>query len=258
MAEKKPEVPAVPPKTEVVDWQAQLGALALATAEAEKPAGNWVSFQGGRLKIGGNPIKDDKVEMVVLYSIFENQLYAIKNAKGELIGQKYDPDNPASPVCFAFAEVDDELAPHPDSLWPQSKTCAECQWNAWGSDFDGGRGKACKNVRRLAIMSKTDLDKVEKAEVALAKLPVTSVKNWSTYANQLANVLKLPPLAVVTEMSVVPNPKTQFQVEFQLVDKVGDGAVIQKLLARRKDIHPLIFAPYDKPVEPKPEQPRKF
>ena len=258
MAEKKeapatpatpaPAVPAVAPGTAVVDWQSQLSALAVATAEAEKPSGNWVSFQGGRLKINGNLMKDDKVKAVVLYSIFENQLYQ----------GKYDSDNPTSPICYAFAETDDDLKPHPDSLKPQADSCAVCPNNVWGSDPEGGRGKACKNVRRLAMMHEADLDKVEKAEVVMAKLPVTSVKNWSTYANQLANVLKLPPLAVVTEMSVVPSPKTIFQVEFQLVDKVTDGATIQKLLARRKDIHPLIFAPYDKPVEPKEQVARKF
>jgi hypothetical protein len=59
-------------------------------------------------------------------------------------------------------------------------------------------------------------------------------------------------------MSVVPNAKTQFQVEFQLVDKINDGAKIQQLLNRRKDINPLIFAPYDKPVEVPASGPKKF
>jgi hypothetical protein len=266
MADKKAvEVPAVvkPESTAVVDWQAQLTSLATATADAEKPSGNWMSFQGGRLKINDVLMRDDKVKGVVLYSIFENQLYAKKNEKGELVGDKYDADNPKSPVCFAFAETDDDLKPHPDSLWPQAPTCGECKHNAWGSDFEGGRGKSCKNVRRLAWLSEVDLapDKIDKAQIVMSKLPVTSVKNWSTYANQLANVLKLPPLAVITELSVVPNTKTILQVEFQLVDKITDGAVIQKLLARRKDIHPLIFAPYDKPIEPKerpPAEARKF
>jgi hypothetical protein len=260
MAEKKAEVPAVPPKTEVVDWQKQLQAMALATAEAERPSGNWISFQGGRLKIGGNLMKDDKVKGIVVYSIFENQLYARvdPNRPGEVFELKYDADNPTSPICYAFGEDDENLAPHPDSAHPQSPTCAECQHNAWRSDLGGGKGKACKNTRRLAMMHESDLDKIDKAEIALAKLPVTSVKNWSTYASQLANVLKLPPLAVITEMSVVPNAKTQFQVEFQLVDKINDGAKIQQLLNRRKDINPLIFAPYDKPVEVPASGPKKF
>jgi len=44
-----------------------------------------------------------------------------------------------------------------------------------------------------------------------------------------------------------------------LVDRISDGAVIQGLLQKRKDIQPLIFAGYDKPTEaPAEAQPRKF
>ena len=115
MAEKPAAPPAVKPETAVVSWQDELAKMAVATAEAEKPAGNWVSFKGGRLTIGGNPMKDDKVKCIVVNSVFENQWY--KN--------KYDPDNPASPSCYAIAELDDDLKPHPDSEAPQAPTCAE-------------------------------------------------------------------------------------------------------------------------------------
>jgi hypothetical protein len=248
MAEKKavPAPEAAGNGTQVVDWQEQLAKMAFATAEAEKPSGNWVSFKGGQLTINGTPQPKNKVDCIVIHSIFENQLYE----------DRYDPNNPQPPICYAFSETDDDLKPHADSAKPQAESCAVCPNNVWGSDPGGGKGKACKNVRRLAIVSADDLDpeKLPRAEVALAKLPVTSVKNWSTYASQLANVLKIPPLAVISEMSVEPDAKTQFQVNFQLVDKITDGALIQGLLNKRKDTTPLIFAPYDKPsAAPKPE-----
>jgi len=241
MAEKKaPEVAG----TAVIDWQAELAKMAVKTAEAEKPSGNWVSFRGGQLTIGGNPMPKNQVDCVVIQSIFENQLYE----------DRFDPNNPQPPICYALSETDDDLKPHPESAKPQAATCAECPNNAWGSDPGGGKGKACKNVRRLAIVAASDLDvaKLPTAEVALAKLPVTSVKNWSTYASQIANVLKLPPLAVISSMSVEPDPKTQFQVNFALVDKITDGAVIQALLDKRRDSTPLVFSAYDKP-QPKVE-----
>jgi hypothetical protein len=254
MAEKKDPAPAIVPKdapgTAMVNWQEELNKLAVATAEAEKPSGNWVSFKGGFLTINDVQMKDNKVKCAVVHSIFENQLYK----------DRYDPNNPASPICYALSEIEDDLKPHPDSAEPQSESCSTCTKNAWGSDPQGGKGKACKNVRRLAIVSADDLDvdKLPKAEVALAKLPVTSVRNWSTYASQLANVLKLPPLAVVTEVSVAPDPKTQFQVNFQLMDKISDGAVIQQLLNKRRDTTPLIFMPYAVTQPAQPAQPRKF
>jgi hypothetical protein len=247
MAEKKAEVPAVAPGTAVASWQEELAKMAVATAEAEKPQGNWLSFKGGQLNIGGMPMKGNKVDVVVIHSIFENQWY--KN--------RYDPNNVESPACFAFGEDDSELKPHPESAEPQAETCEVCPKNAWKSDPGGGNGKACKNVRRLAMISAADLEDVDKADVVLAKLPVTSVKNWSTFASQVANVLKLPPISVIANMSVEPDAKTQFQVNFELVNKITDGAVIQKLLNRRRDTNAMVYVPYDKYVE-RVQEPRKY
>lgn len=234
-----PAVAPVPESTAVVSWQDELKAMAVTVADTEKATGNWVSFKGGMLTIGGNPQKDNKAGCVVVGSVFENQWYK----------ERYDPNNPTSPHCYALSETDEDLKPHPDAAEPQAATCAECPKNQWKSDPAGGKGKACKNVRRLAIISAADLDKVEKAEFAIAKLPVTSVKNWSSYASQIANILKLPPLAVLTEMSVVPNAKTQFQVEFALVDKINSDDTLQALLLKRAEAHPMLFAGYDKPAD---------
>jgi hypothetical protein len=235
---------------QVMDYKAELNKLTTQVQETEKPSGMWVSFKGGQLVIGGNPQPKNKAEVVIVHSVFENQLYK----------DRYDPNNPQSPMCYAIAENDEELVPHPDAAVRVSpEGCKVCPNNEWKSDPNGGKGKACKNVRRLALISASDLETIDKAEVAIAKLPVTSVKNWSTYASQIANVLKLPPLAVITEISVEPDAKTQFQVNFQLVDKIEDGAVIQALLNKRRDITPLMFSAYD-PVLPQaePQAQRKF
>lgn len=243
--ETKPQVPVAATGTAVVNWEDEIKKMAVATAEAEKPSSNWVSFKNGILVIAGNQQKNNKAEVVVLHSIFENQLYE----------GRYDPNKPQPPICYAFADTDDDLKPHKDAAKPQADSCDVCPHNAWGSDPEGGKGKACKNVRRLAMMSSNDLatvESVKKAEVALAKLPVTSVKNWSTYANQVANALKRPPLAVISEMSVDPDAKTQFQVNFRLVDQVEKPEIIQALLAKRGTIHELVYSPYEKPIEGAP------
>ena len=253
MAEKK-VAPTPEPEaagTNVIDYMAELQALTIATQAAEKPKSNWISFKGGQLTINEMRMKDDKAPVIVVQSIFENQWYK----------ERYDPNNPSTPHCYALGETDEDLRPHPEAAEPQSDTCATCPKNEWKSDPGGGKGKACKNVRRLALMSADDAkapETIAKAEVVMAKLPVTSVRNWSSYASQIANVLKVPPLAVITEISCVPDPKTQLQVNFALLDKITDGPTIQALLQRRKDIHPMIFAPYDKPSEAAPEQPRKY
>ena len=233
--------------TAVIDYKAELAKLAVATAEAEKPSGNWVSFKSGILSVAGVAIKGNKMPVVVLHAIFENQLYA----------NKYDPNNQQPPICYAFGETDDELKPHPESAEPQNVDCKTCPKNEWGSDPGGGKGKACKNVRRLGMIHQSDLADIAKAPVAMAKMPVTSVKNWATFASQVANVLKLPPVGVIAEMSVEPDAKTQFQVNFALLDKV-DEQLLPALLNKRRETTPLMYAPYDKPSEKQPEQARKF
>jgi len=243
------QVPVPKKETPVADYISELNKLTAQTVETEKPSGMWVSFKGGMLSIGGNVQKGNKAKVVVVHSVFENQLYK----------DRFDPNNPQSPTCYAIAENDEDLKPHKDVVNPVSpEGCAICPNNVWGSDPLGGKGKACKNVRRLALLSADDLDNLDKAEVAIAKLPVTSVKNWSTYASQIANVLKLPPLAVITEMSVEPDPKTQFQVNFSLIDKITDGATIQGLLNKRKDVTPIMFSGYDQMQEAQPQPNRKF
>lgn len=240
---------AISPTTAVANWEEELKKLAVKTAEVEKPSGTWVSFKGGVMKINDIAVKDNKLECVVIDAVFENQLY--KN--------RYDPNKPETPICYALGESEEGMKPHEKSPEPQAESCDICPNNAWGSDPQGGKGKACKNVRRLALISAADLGNLAKAEVAMAKLPVTSVKNWSTYASQIANILHLPPLAVVTEISEVPDAKTQFQVNFELVRKIEVSEQIQALLNKRKDIHNLIYAPYEQITQDTaPAQPRKF
>jgi hypothetical protein len=238
MAEaKKQEAPG----TALVAWQEELAKMAVATAEAEKPTGSFMSFKNGQLTIGGNKMKDNKAEIVVLHSIFENQMYA----------GKYDPNNQQPPICYALGETDDDLKPHPEAAEPQHTDCKTCPMNAWKSDPNGGKGKACKNTRRLVAMSAADLDSVEsiqKADVVTAKIPVTSVKNWASYASQVSNVLHLPPLAVRTEISVRSDDDTILQVEFALVDKIANGDILQALLKKRGQTHEIAFSHYDKPT----------
>jgi len=103
MAEAKQAPEVKKESTAVVDYMAELNALTVATTEAEKPSGNWASFKSGILQINGVALKGNKAPVVVIHSVFENQLYA----------GAYDPNNIQPPICFAFAEKDEDLKPHP-------------------------------------------------------------------------------------------------------------------------------------------------
>jgi hypothetical protein len=208
-----------------------------------------MSFKNGQLTVNDTVIKGGKTQVVPLYSLFENQLY---------VG-KYNANDVKPPVCYAFGETEAEMVPHKDVAEPQNAQCGMpgqpgcCPKNEWKSDPDGGNGKACKNVRRIAFLHRDDLEtpeKVAKAPVAMAKISVTNVKNWSTYANQVSAVLKKPPIQTICELSVEPDAKTQFKINFALMDVIADdNPVLGALLKRRRELVPLMYAPYAKSTE---------
>lgn len=228
----------------IMKWDAELAKYAADVAAKEQmPTGSFVSVRGGVLSIGGQPMKDNKVEVVIVDHIFENAYY---------VGD-FDPDQPQPPHCYAFERDEKELKPHEKAHDPQHDQCAGCPKNEFGT-ADKGKGKACKNTRRLAIISATDLSKESITDGALFywKLPVTSVKGWASYAQGLARVMKRPPFSVITEIAVVPDPQTQFKLTFRHVGNVPPE-LQSSVMKRREKVMEEIAAPYGVPSEPRPK-----
>lgn len=233
--------------TSLINWEKQLMADAqLAVAvEQNTGLGNFVGTRGGILKIAGSPVPGNTVPVVIADHISAKLYY-----EGD-----FDEDNPSSPVCYAYAHVQPdgsmpEMKPHPESAKPQSPTCKECKWDAFKTD-KRGKGKACKDVRRLAIIhadSLKDAAAVRKTQVLFANVPVTSVAGWANYVRSLANVMKRPPYAVVTKLSLVPDEKTQFKMTFEPVEKVTASPLLAELSTLHKRMETDIMFPY-------PEQP---
>jgi hypothetical protein len=196
-----------------VDLKALMTKSAQETMQQEKPDNKFISFKSGILSYNGNVAPGNKIQVVIVGNCFENQFFP----------GKYDANKPLSPECYAISHEEDELAPiAEDCTKVVSDNCTGCQYNEWESDLEGGKGKACKNARRLAMITAPSLADLDNAEVAYARLPVTSVANWSKYVNQIGNVVKRPPWGVITELSVVPDMKTQFKVCFQFVGVIED------------------------------------
>lgn len=208
-------------------------------AEAAGSTGSWLTFKGGALKFRGQELADNRAELIVLDAVLENQFYE----------DAFDPDAPANPTCFAFGRELGEMKPHPTAPKPQHETCAGCLNNAWGSG-DKGRGKACKNVNRLAVVPWSENmtgEQVRAAEIAFAKLPVTSVKNFAAYVNNLALKTNRPPFAFVTELAVERDAKTQFQVKFNMLHAL-DKKLLSDVFARVKEAEKVIVS--DNPYPP--------
>lgn len=247
-ATKKPAAKAAakPTTKAVAKWDDRLAQFATEAAATEKTSGGkFISTRGGRLSYGGAEVPGNKMTVVILDHVMENHLY----------GNDYDPENPASPVCYAFGRNEDEMEPHEEAGEKQCDNCKECPNNKWGS-AEKGRGKACKNIRRLGMLTEDGLEDIENAEVAFLRVPVTSVKAWAGYVQSLANNLRRPPFGVVTEIGIAPDPNTQFRLTFTCVQNIDEADVLEALEARREKLAGEISFPYA-PHEAPPEKPQR-
>lgn len=240
--------------TAMVPWEAEMAAAAESGAAKEKPTGSFkaINVKGGIMTIDDAPVPGNSIEVVVLAGIHENQFFA----------GAYTPGATNTPVCYAFGDPESDdpevgMAPHAEAPDKQHSECGTCPMNEWGS-ADVGRGKACKNVRRLALISVDSIDSaddIEQAEVRALKIPVTSVKNWGAYVRNKLPELRRPCYGVKTRISVTPDAKTQFKMSFTfagLVDFDGDtyAAMKSKVAGATKDM----LAPY--PVKDADEAPK--
>jgi hypothetical protein len=64
--------------------------------------------------------------------------------------------------------------------------CDTCHLNAWGSSTKGGRGKACKNIRRVYLLVEGEMLPY------LLALPPTSLDDFNTYMRRLTSKHKVP------------------------------------------------------------------
>lgn len=220
------------------EFAAELAAEAKDAAAEERPAISKLSTAGGMLRYEGNVVPGNQMEVVILAAVYRNVWYS----------GRYDPNNIQNPNCFALAEDDDGMAPHANVKEPVHASCEGCPKVEWKSDPNTGKGKACKESRRLVLIpagALVDVDSVKKAEMALLDLPVTSQKNYGQFVNIAASSTGLPPYAVVANISVVPDAKTQFKVNIQPIRVAGGKEIIMALKARKEDALRIGLTPYD-------------
>lgn len=252
---KKPTAPAKAPvkavkpsaSRAVANWDEELAKQAAEAAKTEESTatGAFFSMKAGVLSLNDSPMEGNQIAAVITDSILENVFY----------GSDYDADEPKGPLCFAFGRTEEEMAPHKACVEAGTavhETCSGCPNNEWGS-ADKGRGKACRNIRRLGIVAAGKLDKndvfeenfenVESSSIAFMKLPVTSVKGYSAYVKSAAASLKRPPHGVITHIKVVPDAKSQFKVTFQALGMVPNEAM-GDIMAKHAETKATIEQPY--------------
>ena len=214
-------------KNEIVTFESELAKLAEQSIAAEKNSAgiSFISTSGGALKYRDNPIANNSLEVVILSSPVERLYYT----------SRYDPTNNAPPTCFALGSTLTGLKPSHLSETLQSELCETCPKNQWGSATNGGKGKACSEKRRLFLITSDSLESpqsVSTGEVAALRIPVTSVKGFATYVQTVASTVKRPLAGVVTKIALVPDPKTQFKIQFTFVKAIENIEIVKALLAR--------------------------
>ena len=233
------------------DWRSELAKYAQKTVKMEEntATGNRISTRNGRLTYHDTPLKNNEMHVIILAALVENAYY----------NGPYDPDAPRSPVCFAFSEDGEDMEPHEKSHERQSDSCEGCQWNKWGS-ADQGRGKACKNIRRLAVIPMGEgpgVEEIKAAEIATLTVPVTSVKGYSAFAKELTTHAGLPPFAYRVRIWLEDDAKSQFRVRFEAADrKPLPEKLMPALIERVKEAEKLLDQPYVY-IEPEEAAPKR-
>lgn len=236
--------PAKTTSTALTKWEDKFQAAAVkAKAITGVIGGDFIGTQGGILTVDKVKVPNNTLNVIVLAHIFENGFY---------VG-KFDPKNPQPPVCFALGDAEDAMKPHELSAEPQGEGagCAQCPWNQWNS-ADTGKGKACRNGRRLAVIAADSIEgDISKAKVRYLKIPPTSLTAWDGYVQQMADTLHRPPWALVTNIKCVPGTPgggTGFSFEISLdkrvEDETDDTAVFEALEAKAAEVEKLIDFPY--------------
>lgn len=247
------------PTTAVTNYDEELAKLAgkASILTDSGGGGRFFSTRSGMLQFDDVPFPGNQMCVIIGAWCLENVYYE----------EAFDPDNRAPPTCFAFCkdpEGKDEMGPDPDHLkddafTQQSDDCASCEQNQWGSAAKG-RGKACSNRRRLACLPAgtytpagrsggfelaliDDEDHFRNADEAYLKVPVMSGKGFDAYVRDVAEQFSKPLFAVYTRVYLTPDPKSQFKVNFELIEPVDDG-LIPTLLDRYKKLNDGIDFPY--------------
>ena len=242
--------------TEVADWRAGMAESAKAAVQSEETAasggGRFFSLRAGQLSFDDAALPGNQMACIILDSIFETTYYE----------NDFDPESPSPPTAFAFGRDQATMrwdAEHSDPEFA-GKLCSESEVCQWGS-AEKGKGKAAKEIRRLAIIPggtykplgkgggfELDLFDEEEpfrtADLAFMKVPVMSVKGFATYLKQVAEQFDRPLWGVYTRVYLEPDPKSQFRVKFELLEVMEDEDILQVLFMRHKEAEKTIDFPY--------------
>lgn len=234
MSEDTQVVPATQPSHNLAIPEEIKSLLAVAAKESiqnESKGLQVISLKGKRFSAGDIKLGTE-LAVVVLADTYDNAWY----------DAPYKEDVINAPACFAIGTDEAMLAPHATSPKPQSEDCESCDKNAFGSSSNG-KGKACRNGRRLLVAPFTDGD-VDLANTALISLAPTSLKGYSKHKRVTASLYNLPVFAIGTRLSF-DDDKAYPVLEFAYISNVTNSDTITKIMENRSAYQAAVQLPYN-------------
>lgn len=172
-------LPAYLKKFNVAELNADLTAHAGGGFPVLSTKGNkWAVVRDGERTVLPNP-KDPESPATYVDVVL---IKASKGTSKVFYLKGYDPESSdkQKPDCYS----PDGIAPAADAASPQSKKCATCAHNQWGSritDKGATKGKACSDNVRLAVAPAGQIN-----DPMLLRVPPASIRNLGEYGQLLA------------------------------------------------------------------------
>ena len=215
-----------------------------------------ITHRGGEFKVNDKPA-GRSLKVVVVAEKYEKQFYL----------NKFDPNKPGqTPDCYAFGDDPEKgMAPHEMSRAKQNADCPTCPHNRFGT-ADIGRGKKCKDYRRLGVLSpiinpdgtvKLDANGVMQTEKHQLAVPPASLKGWGNYLN--GPVQDKSPTGsvsgVVTQIDTYSLKSGGHGLAFSVVQAISKEA-LQAIRTVRPQVEQMLIQPYPN-IEAEVEEPEE-
>lgn len=209
-------------KKDVMSVQEQLRKeLETLKDRVDPPSGFMISTKGKVFTLPDGSADNGPLTCVVLDWVTANTYF-----KG-----LYNPKDIQPPACFAVAREPSKAEPSKNAPERQHDTCKGCPQNEWGSDPQGGKGKACKNTRRLLVVP---VKATEKTQPWVITVSPTGLKHFDKYVNTLADA-GVHPIEVVTDISFEAS-EAYPSLRFEVIEKHDNLNVMWQLKERGQEI----------------------
>lgn len=205
------------------EWEKRFAAEAAIESEKEKAVGgDSISTRNGKFSFKEQNL-GTSMEVIILNHCFIRTWY----------DQPFDPDSPSVPACYSVSLEEIGMTPAENAVKPQCDTeCNDCQFDAWDTG-DKGKGKACKEGRRLILLS-ADKD-LSKAERATLHVPSASLKNWKGFFKSVTAKLGRPLYSLVVKISFDPDAEYDKMI-FEVVEAINDPSELSIIDRKRNEI----------------------